>query len=76
MDRSALIEEVRGYRDDSLRFTEMLHEIRSRCGGEPGSLFIYLTTGLGIAKCHASQSWTEEALQLLESADEEFTWSA
>ena len=76
MDRAALIEEVRRYRDDSLRFREMLHEIRSGCSGEPGTLFVYLTTGLGIAHSHANESWADEALQLLESADEKFTWSS
>ena len=76
MDRAALIEEVRRYRDESLRFREMLHQIRSQCGGEPGTLFTYLTTGLGIAHSHANESWADEALQLLESADEKFTWSS
>ena len=76
MDRAALIEEVRRYRDDSLRFREMLHEIRSGCSGEPGTLFTYMTTGLGIAHSHANESWADEALQLLESADEKFTWSS
>ncbi len=76
MDRSALTEEVRRYRDDALRFREMLHEIRNVCSGEPGTLFTYLTTGLGIAHSHANESWADEALRLLEGADEEFTWSS
>ena len=76
MNRSALIEEVRRYRDDALKFREMLHQIRDNCSGEPGSLFVYLTVGQGIAHSHANESWAEEALQLLETADEEFTWSS
>ena len=76
MNRSALVEEVRRYRDDARNFREMLHQIRSKCGGEPGTLFVHLTTGLGIAHSHANESWADEAIQMLENADEEFTWSS
>ncbi len=75
MNRPALIEEVRRYRDEALRFRATLQEIRNSCSGEPGTLFVYLTTGLGIAHSHANESWANEALRLLESADEKFTWS-
>ncbi|MCZ6538284.1 MAG: PadR family transcriptional regulator [Chloroflexi bacterium] len=75
MDRATLIEEVRRYRSDAVRFRAMLDERRTGCNGEPGSLFIFLTTGLGIAHSHANESWADEAIRMLESADEEFTWS-
>ena len=54
----------------------MLHEIQDGCDGEPDSLFHYLTTGLGIAHSHANESWADEAIQMLENVDEEFTWSS
>ncbi len=74
MDRPSLIEEVRRYQDDSLRFRTDLQEIRKQCGGEQDSLFTYLTTGLGIAHSHANEAWADEAIRMLENADEEFTW--
>ena len=76
MDRSTLIDEVRRYRSEAVRFRAMLHELRDECAGEPGSLFVFLTTGLGIAHSHADESWADEAIGMLESADEEFTWSS
>ena len=76
MSRSALIEEVRRYRNEARRFRAPLDEIRDSCSGEPGSLFLFLTTGLGIAHSHAEESWADEAIQMLENADEEFTWSS
>ncbi len=76
MDRSALIDDVRRYRQEALNFAARLREIREDCGGEPGTLFTYLTTGLGIARSEATRSWADEALQLLETADEKFTWSS
>ena len=75
MDNLALIEEVRRYRDEAIRFRAMLHKTRDECSGEPGSLNVFLTTGLGIAHGHADESWADEAIKLLEAADEEFTWS-
>ena len=76
LDRSALIEEVRLYRNEARRFRAMLQEIQDGCHGEPDSLFHYLTTGLGIAHSHADESWADEAIQLLKGADDKFTWSS
>ncbi len=74
-DRTTLIREIREYRDESLRFRGTLHELLDACQKEPGSLFVYLTIKKGIALSHADEAWADEALQLIESADEEFTWS-
>ena len=76
MDRSALIEEIRKYRDYSVGYRAILDKILDGCSGEPGSLFIFLTTGLGIAHSLAYESWADEAIQLLEGADEAYTWSS
>ncbi|MCH8230681.1 MAG: PadR family transcriptional regulator [Chloroflexi bacterium] len=76
MDRSALIEEVRRYRSEAVRFRAMLRELQDECSGEPGSLFVFLTTGLGIGHGHANESWADKAIQMLENTDEEFTWSS
>jgi DNA-binding PadR family transcriptional regulator len=76
MDREALIEEVRRYRDESLRFRETLHQILNGCRLQPGSLFTYLTVNKGIAHSQADESWADEAIQMLENADREFTWSS
>ncbi|MCI0874665.1 MAG: PadR family transcriptional regulator [Chloroflexi bacterium] len=76
MDRATLIDEVRQYRDESIKFTEMLQNLCSNCHGEPGSLFIYLTVGQVVGHSKANETWANEALELLESADEEFTWSS
>ena len=76
MDRSALIEEVRQSRDDARKHGEFLRQILSRCDGEQGSLFTYLTVGKGIAHSHADESWADEAIQMLENADEGFSWSS
>ena len=76
MDRSALIEEVRQSRDDARKHEEFLRQILSRCDGEQGSLFTYLTVGKGIAHSRADESWADEAIQMLENADEGFTWSS
>ena len=76
VDRSTLIEEISRYRDEAQQFRDMLHELQTECDGVPGSLFTYLTIAQGISHSHASESWANEALQLLENADDEFTWSS
>ncbi len=76
MDRATLIDEVRRYRDESIEFRKMLENLSGNCHGEPGSLFIYLTVGQVAGHVKANENWANEALELLESADEEFTWSS
>ena len=75
VDRQTLIEEVRGYRDEAQQFREMLNKLETDYVGEPGSLFVYLTISQGIAHSHANESWANKALELLENADQEFTWT-
>ncbi len=76
MARPRLTEEIQKYRDDSLKFREMLHQIQKQCVGEPGTLFTYMTTELGIAHSHANEKWADWAIQLLGSSDETFSWSS
>ncbi|MBN4064654.1 PadR family transcriptional regulator [Dehalococcoides mccartyi] len=76
IDRPTLIEEVRRYRDEAQQFRGMLSEIQKECDGVPGSLFTYLTIGQGLLHAQANESWANEAIQLLENADDQFTWSS
>ena len=76
MEHGTLIEEVRRYRDEARQFRARLGEILLQCNGEPGSLSVFLTTGLSIAHTHSDESWADEAIQTLEKADGEFSWSS
>lgn len=76
MDRMALIDEVRRYRDEAMRFREMLNELLLQCSGEPGSLSVFLTTSLGVAHTHADESWANAAIDFLEKADVGYSWSS
>ncbi len=76
MNHATLLDEIRCYRDDALGFRKMLNQLQAECDGIPGSLFTYLTIAQGVAHSNASESWADEAIQLLEKADKEFTWSS
>ncbi|NQW18570.1 MAG: PadR family transcriptional regulator [Chloroflexi bacterium] len=74
MDREELIAEVEGYRSSSIEFIELLEQTRQNCGGEPGTLFTFLTTGLGISHARANIEWADEAIALLKNADADYSW--
>lgn len=76
MDRSTLIEELEQYRSEARRFRAALHEMQDSCSGETGSLSAFLTTGLGIAHSHADESWAGDAIQRLQNAHDDFSWSS
>jgi DNA-binding PadR family transcriptional regulator len=76
MDRDDLIAEVEGYQASSLQFLAMLQQIRENCGGEPGTLFTYLTTGLGISHTHANIEWADKAIALLKNANSDYSWNS
>ena len=76
MDRDELIAEVEDYRSSAYEFIETLNQTRANCGGEPGTLFTYLTTGLGISHAHANIEWADEAIALLKHADTNYSWNS
>jgi len=76
MDRDELIAEVEGYRSSAYDFIDLLQQTRANCGGEPGTLFTYLTTGLGISHAHANIEWADEAIALLKNANTEYSWNS
>ncbi len=76
MDRAELVAEVEGYRSSAYEFIELLQQTRANCSGEPGTLFTYLTTGLGISHAHANIEWADEAIALLKTADSDYSWNS
>mgnify|MGYP001326275200 CR=1 FL=1 len=76
IDRYELIAKVEGYRSAAYDFIELLKQTRANCSDEPGTLFTYLTTGLGISHAHVKIEWADQAIALLKNADTDYSWKS